>query len=145
MRIDRRASGSSQPSWCRPFRISAAVLTLSLMAASSALANVHLMTIQEVFVGPPTDGDSRPVPLTPDQRAQYIVLRMTRSGQTVTNGSVLRVEDADGNFLGNFGQFTANVTSGGSAGCSYPSCPAIIMGTQPAKNLFTFTFDKIVN
>src|SRR5204863_7815745 len=55
-----------------------------------------------------------------------------------------RVEDAGGNVLGTFGSFTANISNGGAA-CSYPTCPPFIIGTQAAKNLFTFTFDKIVD
>jgi hypothetical protein len=72
------------------------------------------------------------------------MLRMTSGGQTFVAGTSLRVEDKDGNLLGTFGSFSANVANGGGA-CSYPSCPAVIIGTQAAKNLFSFTFDKIVD
>lgn len=114
------------------------------LAATPAQAALHLMVIQEVFVGPPSDGNAREVPLTPDQRAQYVMLRMTSSGQTFVSGSSIRVEDVNGVVLGNFGSFTANVANGGAA-CAYPTCPAIVIGTTAAKNLFPFTFDKIVD
>jgi hypothetical protein len=116
-----------------------------LLFASPAVcvAAEHLMTIQEVFVGPP--GDALNPALTPDQRAQYVMLLMTSSGQTVVNTTYLRVEDADGNLLGRFGTFTANVANGGTLGCAYPNCPAILIGTQAAKNLFSFTFNQIVD
>jgi len=121
-----------------------AALFAAFVGAAPAQAAFHFMVIQEVFVGPPSDGIARSVPLTADQKAQYVMLRMTSGGQTVVNGTSLRVEDANGNILGTFGTFTANVSNGGGA-CSYPSCPAIVIGTQAAKNLFTFTFDKIVD
>lgn len=121
----------------------AAVVMCLVLGASSAFAAKHLMVIQEVFVGPPADGLNPN--LTPDQRAQYVMLRMTSSGQTVVTGTVIRVEDRNGAILGNFGQFTASVTTGGGVGCAYPACPAIVMGTQAAKNLFSFAFDKIVD
>ena len=52
-------------------------LALLAFAISPAFAAFHLMVIQEVFVGPPGDGIVRNPALTPDQRAQYVVLRMT--------------------------------------------------------------------
>ena len=117
---------------------------LSILTAPDALAAFHFMAIQEVFLGTPSDGALHQPPLTPDQRAQYVMLRMTSSGQSFVGGTSLRVEDADGNLLGNFGTFTNSVGNGGGA-CAYPTCPAIIMGTQAAKNLFSFNFDQIVN
>ena len=128
-------------------RTFAAVLSaaaFSLLLAQPALAAFHLMVIQEVFLGTPSDGILHQPPLTPDQRAQYVMLRMTSGGQTFVAGASLRVEDKDGNLLGTFGTFSANVANGGGA-CSYPACPAVIIGTQAAKNLFSFTFDKIVD
>jgi hypothetical protein len=119
-------------------------LAAALVAAPPAQAAFHFMVIQEVFVGPPSDGILRPVPLTADQKAQYVMLRMTSNGQNFVNGTSIRVEDANGNILGTFGTFTANPANGGGA-CAYPSCPAVIIGTQAAKNLFTFAFDKIVD
>lgn len=130
----------------RAFRgalLSLGTLVGALLTAP-AQAAFHFMVVQEVFVGPPGDGIARTTPLTPDQRAQYVMLRMTSSGQNFVNGTSLRVEDANGVILGNFGTFTANPANGGAA-CSYPACPAVIIGTQAAKNLFTFTFDKIVD
>jgi hypothetical protein len=82
--------------------------------------------------------------LGPDQRAQYVMLRMTAAGQHFVSGTDIRVEDATGNILGSFGSFTGSPPNGGAA-CTYPSCPAIVMGTMAAKNLFTFTFDQIVD
>ncbi|MFN7967682.1 MAG: hypothetical protein U0V87_18565 [Acidobacteriota bacterium] len=120
-----------------------ALVMVFVLSASSAFAAKHFMVIQEVFVGPPADGLNPS--LTPDQRAQYVMLRMTAQGQTLVSGTVIRVEDKDGNILGNFGQLTANVTAGGGVGCAYPACPAIIIGTQAAKNLFSFAFDRIVD
>ena len=120
-----------------------AALAVVLFTSAPAQATLHFMVIQEVFVGPPSDGIARPVPLTPDQRAQYVMLRMTSSGNQFVDNSFIRVENANGVVLGNFGEFTANSANGGGA-CSYPNCPAIIMGTQAADNLFTFNFDQIV-
>ena len=122
----------------------AVVVCLASFLTAPAQAAFHLMTIQEVFVGPPGDGVARPVPLTPDQRAQYVMLRMTSGGQTLVLGASIRVEDANGNVLGTFGTFTANVANAGGI-CSYPGCPAIVIGTQAAANLFSFPFDKIVD
>jgi hypothetical protein len=114
-----------------------------LAMAPTAFASVHFMVIQEVFTGTP-DQAWQPG-LTADQRAQFVMLRMTAQGQRFTNGTWLRVEDADGNLLGRFGTFTSDVTKGGAIGCSYPTCPPILIGTQAAKNLFTFAFDQIVD
>lgn len=122
--------------------ISRVVVVFVLLAASPAFAAQHFMVIQEVFVGPPSDGTS--TPLTPDQRAQYVMLRMTSSAQNAVNNTFLRVEDADGNLLGRFGTLVGNVPNGG-APCAYPNCPAIVIGTQAADDLFTFAFDKVVN
>src|SRR4029453_794357 len=80
----------------------------AFVAATPAQAAFHFMVIQEVFVGPPSDGILRPVPLTADQKAQYVMLRMTSNGQNFVNGTSIRVEDANGNILGTFGTFTAN-------------------------------------
>jgi hypothetical protein len=120
-----------------------AIVAALLGGLSVAGATEHLMSIQEVFVGPPGDGIAPN--LTPNQRAQYVMLRMTSSGQTLVANDVIRVEDKDGNILGNFGTFASNVGTGGTIGCSYPTCPALILGTQAAKNLFSFTFDTIVD
>jgi hypothetical protein len=108
-----------------------------------AFATQHLVAIQEVFVGPPSDTTTPN--LGPDQRAQYVMLRMTSSSQTLVSGAAIRVEDAAGNILGMFGAFTATLANGGTLGCVYPSCPAMVLGTTAAKNLFTFTFDKLVD
>ncbi len=113
-----------------------------LLPATPASASFHAMAIQEVFFGPPSDGVTPG--LSPDQRAQHVMLRMTGSGQNLVADTYLRVEDANGNLLGPFGTFTANVANGGVI-CSYPSCPAILIGTTAADNLFTFAFDKQVN
>jgi hypothetical protein len=121
-----------------------AVLATALLGAAPAQAAFHFMVIQEVFVGPPSDGIARTVPLTADQKAQYVMLRMTSNGQNFLSGTTIRVEDANGLILGNFGAFTATAPNGGGV-CSYPACPAVIIGTQAAKNLFTFNFDKIVD
>ena len=111
-------------------------------ALTPALAALHLVAIQEIFVGTPNDMINPN--LSADQRAQYVVLRMTSAGQTFVSGASIRVEDSAGNILGDFGAFTANLANGGAA-CAYPNCPAFVMGTTAAKNLFTFNFDKIVD
>lgn len=118
------------------------VAILVLLAASPAFAAFHLMVIQEVFVGDPPDGVGGP--LRPDERAQYVMLRMTGSGQTFTGKTSLRVEDADGNLLGAFGMILDSVANGGSFSCAYPTCPAIMVGTTRADDLFTFSFDQDV-
>ena len=128
----------------RRFTLVRSVLALAALTVPAAsLAAQHLMAIQEVFVGTPSERDN--ASLTPNQRAQYVMLRMTSSAQTLTLNTALRVEDAAGNILGNFGVMSGNVTQGGSLGCAYPNCPAIVIGTQAAKNLFTFAFDQIVD
>ena len=107
-----------------------------------ATAALHLVAIQEVFVGTPSDMINPN--LSADQRAQYVMLRMTSAGQVFASGASIRVEDAAGNILGNFGTFTANLSNGGAA-CAYPNCPAFVIGTTAAKSLFTFTFDTLVD
>ena len=119
------------------------VLVVTFFLETPASATFHLMVIQEVFVGPPADGTS--AVLTADQRAQYVMLRMTSSGENFVGNKTIRVEDADGRLLGSFGLFTANVSNGGTLGCVYPSCPAVLIGTQAADNLFTFAFNKVVD
>lgn len=121
-------------------RLAVAAMLIQL-AACPAFATFHLMAIQEVLLGDPPDGSG--VSLQPNQRAQYVMLRMTNGGQNVTNGTSLRVEDADGNLLGTFGTL-GNVSNGGGV-CSYPACPAIMVGTLRADNLFTFSFNRVVN
>jgi hypothetical protein len=116
---------------------------LSLLLVTPAAATFHLNVIQEVFVGPPTDATS--APLTADQRAQYIMLRMTSSGENFVGSTSFRVEDADGNLLGAFGAFAATLPNAGTVGCAYPNCPALLLGTQAADNLFTFSFDQDVD
>ena len=121
------------------------LIGLSFVAGTltPAFAAFHLMTIQEVFIGTPSDMVNPA--LTPDQRAQYVMLRMTTSGQTfVTNASV-RIEDASGNILGKFGTFNVGLANGGSVGCAYPTCPAILIGTAAAKNLLGINFDQVVD
>lgn len=117
------------------------IVLFLVLSVSPALAAFHFMVIQEVFLGPPSDGVGS---LTPDQRAQYVMLRMTSNGQNFVGNSFIRVEDSDGNVLGRFGTFSASVPNGGSP-CSYPNCPAVIMGTQAADNLFTFSLDQVVD
>jgi hypothetical protein len=118
-------------------------LSIALGALTPAVAAFHLISIQEVFVGTPSDMANPN--LSADQRAQYVMLRFTSQGQTFLNGTSIRVEGATGNIVGSFGGFTANVANGGSVGCGYPNCPAVVIGTTAAKNLFTFTFDKLVD
>lgn len=123
------------------------IMLLGALLAGPALGTVHLMVIEEVFIGPPSDAFGS---LTPDQRAQYVVLRMTAAGQTqtFTNATFVRVEDANGNVLGRFGTFTSDQGNGGGLPClgsGYPVCPAIVIGTQAAESLFTFSLDEIVD
>jgi hypothetical protein len=126
-------------------RLGIALAALGLAAVSPALATFHLMAIQEVFVGPPDQASA--TGLGPDDRAQYVMLRMTASGQTAVgfNATFLRVEDADGRIVGRFGSFTADVGNGGTAGCLYPNCPAILIGTQAASTLVNLAFNRIVD
>ena len=98
-----------------------------------ALAAVHLMVIEEVYPGTPDDPD-----------AQYVMLRMTAAGQRFTLNTYVRVEDSDGNLLGRFGTFNLHVPIGGAL-CSYPTCPAVLIGTQAAENRLGFSFDQIVD
>ena len=98
------------------------------------LAADHLMVIQEVFPGTPAN-----------PAAQYVMLRMTFSGQTLVSGDFVEVQDAAGTVLGRFGAFPGNVAAGGTAGCAYPNCPAILMGTTAAQTLLGFTFDTVVD
>jgi len=101
---------------------------------SPAFASFHLMAVQEVFPG------------TLDApQAQYVVLRMTSSGQGIVNGTFIDVQDAAGNVLGRFGTFDHNVGNGGGLGCTYPNCPAILIGTSAAQTLLGFAFDQIVD
>lgn len=139
MDLRRRLERASGRRWVR----AAALCLLVPLLATPALAAKHLMVIQEVFVGPPGDGVA--TNLTPDQRAQYVMLRMTANGQNLVSGTQVRVEDKDGNILGSFGNITVNPPQGGSVGCVYPNCPAVIIGTQAAANLFTFPFDQVVS
>ena len=117
------------------------------LATTAAFATDHLMVIQEVFVGPPDDQPSNGVDpfTTPDARAQYVMLRMTNQGQNLVANDFVRVEDAAGNILGRFGTFTANAANAGAAGCTYPNCPALLIGTTAADNLMPCAFDKVVN
>ena len=125
---------------------SALRLLIGMLAAlcclTPAVAALHSVAIQEVFFGTPSDMINPN--LSADQRAQYVVLRMTSAGQIAVNGASIRVEDAAGNILGNFGAFNANLGNGGAA-CAYPTCPAFVIGTTAAKNLFSFNFDRIVD
>ncbi len=114
----------------------------AICGLTPAAAALHFVAIQEVFVGTPSDMINPN--LTADQKAQYVMLRMTSAGQTAVNGAAIRVEDSAGNILGNFGSFTANLGNGGAA-CVYPNCPAFVIGTTAAKSLFSFNFDKIVD
>jgi hypothetical protein len=139
----RREVGSREGAIMRRFQYAVVGLAVGFLQVAPAAASVHLMAIQEVFLGPPADESA--APLTADQRAQYVMLRMTSSSQTLLNGASFRVEDADGNLLGSFGRFTANVANGGGIACSYPGCPAILMGAQASDNLFTFVFDKVAD
>ncbi len=120
----------------------AGTFLLIMVAASPAFAVMDLMVIQEVFVGPPDEQGSN---LSPDARAQYVVLRMTETFNNFVDGTFIRVEDADGNLLGRFGTFIGIVPNDGFPCAGYPSCPAIIIGTQAAKSLFTFSFDQIAD
>jgi hypothetical protein len=89
-------------------------LVIAAGVLTPALAAQHLVAIQEVFVGTPSDMTNPN--LTPDQRAQYVMLRMTTNGETFVSGASIRVVDATGNILGKFGAFTAALGNGGSLG-----------------------------
>src|SRR5262245_61549460 len=114
-------------------RIAHLRLVVACLASAAALtpcyATDHLMVIQEVFPGTPADPN-----------AQYIMLRMTSSGQSLVNGDFLRVENAAGTVLGRFGTMIHGVASGGTLGCAWGDCPAIVIGTMAAQTLLGFTF-----
>jgi hypothetical protein len=94
----------------------------------------HLMVVQEVFPGTPSN-----------PAAQYVMLRMTASGQNLLNGDFVEVQDAAGAVLGRFGTFTSNAPNGGTIGCSYGTCPPLVMGTLAAQTALGFTFDLVVD
>ena len=126
-------------------RLGVALAAFGLAAVSPALATFHQMAIQELFVGPPDQASA--TSLTPDAQAQYVMLRMTSYAQSFvgSNGAFVRVEDADGRLLGRFGSFTSDVTNPGAMTCAYPTCPAILIGTQAASTLVGLAFDQIVD
>ena len=101
---------------------------------SPAFATFHLMVVQEVFPG---TASAPP--------AQYVLLRMTGSGQNFLSGTFIDVQDANGVVLGRFGTFDHNVANAGTLGCVYPNCPAIVIGTSAAQTLLGFSFDQIVD
>lgn len=107
---------------------------LTAATVSPVMAAEHLMVIQEVFPGTPSN-----------PAAQYIMLRMTALGQTMLNGAYVDLQDSSGNAIGRFGTFDHNVANAGSIGCTYPNCPAIVLGTSSAQVAFGFTFDQIVD
>ncbi len=111
-------------------------LLLALLGAglTPTLGAEHLMVVQEVFPG------------TPEQpTAQYVMLRMTSSGQTLLNTRWIEVQDASGAVLGRFGTIDHNVATGGTLGCVWPNCPAVLIGTSAAQTLLGFAFDQIVD
>ncbi len=116
------------------FTRAAAILLASAAALAPAAALEHLMVVQEVFPGTPAQPD-----------AQYVMMRMTSSGQRFVNGTFVEVQDATGTVIGRFGAFDHTVANGGTAGCVYPNCPAILMGTSAAQTLLGFAFDQIVD
>jgi hypothetical protein len=111
----------------------AAIAAIAMLVCPAAGAAEHLMVVQEVFPG---------TPAAPD--AQYVMLRMTFQAQTVLNTHYISVEDSNGAMLGRFGTFDHNMGNGGAA-CSWPNCPAIVMGTAAAQTLFGFNLDQIVD
>ena len=98
-----------------------------------ALALEHLMAVQEVFPGTPAQ-----------PTAQYVMLEMTSAGQTLLNGTFIEVQDGSGAVLGRFGTFDHTMANGG-AGCSYPNCPSIVIGTSAAATLLGFSFDQLID
>ena len=109
-----------------------AILTAAL-GLSPAFATFHLMVVEEVFPGTADAPD-----------AQYVMLRMTSGGQNFVSGTFITVQDAAGNSLGRFGTFDHSVAAGGGV-CSWPNCPAVLIGTGAAQTLLGFTFDQIVD
>ena len=115
-------------------RYALALAFASGASLSPALATFHLMTVQEVFPGTQT---------TP--QAQYVMLRMTTTFQSSVNLTFIDVQDANGVVLGRFGAFDHPVSNNGTAGCAYPNCPAIVIGTAAAQTMFGFAFDQLVD
>jgi len=99
-----------------------------------AFCNEHLMAVNEIFPGTPADPN-----------AQYVMLRMTAFNQGFVNGSFIEVQGPTGAILGRFGTFTHNMAVAGTAGCVYPACPAILIGTARAQTLFGLTLDQVVD
>ncbi len=123
----------------RPLILPFTCLVLIVLAATvPAHASVHFMVIDEIYPGHPGASD-----------AQYVMLRMTGSGQRFTSSTYIRLEDADGNLLGRFGTIKASMSDGGSLGCAYPACPVVLIGTKAAEDLFfstiVGTFDQLVD
>lgn len=127
MRPGARRSGLSPT---KPILVVLAALGLG---APGTPAAEHLMAVQEVFPGTPAQ-----------PAAQYILLRMTSQGQTFLNTTFVSVEDVNGATLGRFGTFDHNMANPGGI-CSWPSCPAIVIGTAAAQALMGFAFDQIVD
>lgn len=129
----------TRPPAARRFKIDIAVRAAAIAAIillvcpATNRAAEHLMVVQEVFAG---------TPAAPG--AQYVMLRMTFQNQTQLNTHYISIEDTNGVMLGRFGTFDHNMGTGGAA-CSWPNCPAIVMGTAAAQSLFGFSFDQIVD
>jgi len=98
-------------------------------AATQALASFHFMVVEEVFPGTYTDPD-----------AQYIMLRMTTSGQNFIAFHSVTVQNTSGGIVGSF-TFPGNVDNGGFFGCNWPGCPAVIIGTPQAEALLDLPMD----
>ena len=118
----------------RKLRLLVLMAGLTVATSGPVLAAEHLMVIQEVSSGTPSN-----------PAAQYVMLRMTSFAQTLLNGTVIDLQDSSGAAIGRFGTFDHNVASGGTAGCAYPNCPAIVIGTAAAQTAFGFAFDQIVD
>src|SRR5262245_40224664 len=93
-----RVDVAARRQW-RPTHMNRTLARYVLVAFFAALAGLtpvhatfHLMVVQEVFPRSPAAPG-----------AQYVMLRMTSSGQNLTANTFIDVQDAAGNLLGRFG------------------------------------------
>ena len=96
-----------------------------LFVCAPALAEFHLMSIREVYVGP-----------AGDPNAQYVELQMYAAGQNVVDGHDLTFYGATGTLLGTV-TFTANVPNGGNQ-------DYILIATNEAATKFGVTADLVM-
>lgn len=100
-------------------------LLLAILLAAPAHAAFHFMKIVEVFPGTQAS-----------PTAQYVVLQMYASSQTVVNGHPILVYDAAGGLVSTF-SFSGNVANGANQ-------TKILIGTAAAATFFGATVDLLM-